>query len=456
MAALSIRLRLAFWYSAVLLIGLVCFGYGMWFALHQHLVAGIDNRLAQQAEGLRIALEDEGVAADRRQIQEEVFEAGAQNPGGASIQLRRSDGEVILSSSQGPLFGSVPFQAVPTYRTVQREGRQFRTFARRIQCRGAAFDLLINFPLDDVRDVMRDFRNLLMMMIPGVLAVASLGGWWISRRALAPVDEITNVAKSITAKNLSKRLAVPQTGDELQRMSETWNEVLARLEIAVERARRFTADASHELRTPVALIRSTAELALRRERAPEDYRKALEQIEAEARRMTALTNDLLFLASADADTVEMTLSPLDLSCIAADAVRENLALSESKGVCIRADLPENPCMALANDAGIRRLLRILIDNALKFTQPAGTVVVSASSGQGKVTLSVRDTGQGIPSEALPHIFERFYQADQSHGGNPGAGLGLSIAQTIARAHGSVIHVESAPGRGSNFSLALKK
>jgi signal transduction histidine kinase len=331
----------------------------------------------------------------------------------------------------------------------------FRAFAKRIACRSETFDLLIAIPLDDVHAVMRDFRNLLMMMIPGVLAVACLGGWWISRRALAPVDEITKVARSITVQNLSKRLSVPQTGDALQRMSETWNEVLARLETAVDRTRRFTADASHELRTPVALIRSTAELALRRERAPEDYRKALRQIEAEAECMTSLTNNLLSLAAADANRVEMPLAPLDLNCIASDVVQEHLALAESKGVCVRADLLAKPATALVNDAGIRRLLRILVDNAVKFTQPAGSVLVSTTGGQGKVTLSVRDSGPGIPADAVPHIFERFYQADQSHGENSGAGLGLSIAQMIAKAHGSAIEVESAPGHGSCFSLALK-
>lgn len=453
MVKLSIRLRLAIWYSAVLLIGLALFGNGMWFALQQRLMEGVDERLAQLAEGLRMALEGEGVTADRHQIQEEVSEAAG--PNGASIQLRMKGGEVIFSPGDQPQFGFEPVSGESTYRTIQKGGRLFRAFAKRITCRSEAFGLLIAIPLDDLNAVMRHFRNLLMMMIPGVLAVACLGGWWISRRALAPVDGITRVARSITVQNLSKRLPVPQTGDELQRMSETWNEVLSRLEAAVERNRRFTADASHELRTPVALIRSTAELALRRERNSDDYRKALRQIEAEAERMTTLTNDLLSLAAADANSVEMPLAPLDLNSLAADVVQENLAPAESKGVRVRADLLAKPGVALANDAGIRRLLRILVDNAVKFTQPAGSVLVSTTGGQGKVTLSVRDSGSGIPAEVLPHIFERFYQADQSHGENSGAGLGLSIAQMIAKAHGSVINVESSPGRGSCFSLALK-
>jgi len=451
MSQVSIRLRLAIWYTVVLLIGIALFGYGMWLALDRRLVAGVDDRLAQGAESLRIALSDEDVATNPRQIQEEVTEAAGN---GALIQLRMSDGEVILSSANQPQADFEQVSEIPSYRTMQRDGRLFRVFTGRIKSRGVPFDLSMAMPLDDVRAVMRDFRHLLMMMVPGVLAAACLGGWWISRRALAPVDEITKVARSITVQNLSKRLAVPNTGDELQRMSQTWNEVLARLEAAVDRTRRFTADASHELRTPVALIRSTAELALRRERDPEDYRKALRQIEAEAERMTALTNDLLSLAAADANSVEMPLAPLDLNCLASEVVQEQWACAEAKGVRIQADMLAKPGTVLANYAGMRRALRILIDNALKFTEPGGSVLVSTIGGPAGVTLSVWDSGPGIPAEALPHVFERFYQADSSHGENAGAGLGLSIAQMIAKAHGSVIKVESTLGTGSCFSITL--
>jgi heavy metal sensor kinase len=455
MEGFSIRLRLAVWYSAVLLVGLALFGSATWVTLRHRLIAGVDGRLMLQAEGLRAALDDEGVAANRRQIQEEVNEAAMQNESGASIQLRMENGEIVSSPAALPGFRLEEAPAEPAFSTIHAGGRPFRSLARLIQCRTARFDVLIVVPLDDVGAIMRDFRAHLMMMIPGVLAIAGLGGWFVSRRALAPVDEITRVARSITAQNLSRRLTVPHTGDELQRMSETWNEVLERLETAVERTRQFTADASHELRTPVALIRSTSELALRRDRSAEEYRDALREIEAEALRMGALTNDLLFLAAADAHSVEMPLEPLDLNRLAAEVVRENLTPAESRGINIRADLLATPGTAPANEAGIRRLVRILTDNAVKFTQPGGSVVVSTHGTGGDLSLSVRDTGPGIPAESIPHIFERFYQGDPSHGEHSGAGLGLSIAQMIAKAHGSEITVESAPGRGSCFSLALK-
>jgi len=287
------------------------------------------------------------------------------------------------------------------------------------------------------------------------LIVACLGGYWLSSRALRPVDEITTVARSIGVQNLSQRIAVPRTGDELARMAQTWNDVLERLDVAVQRIRQFTSDASHELRTPLALIRATAELALRRERDPEGYRNSLRQIEHEAEHMTALTESLLTLARADSDGLGMTMQSTDLSELIHSAVQQYAALAIEKGVTLRAAATQPPVRAAADASGIRRILSILVDNALKHTPAGGTVTVSAAAGAARVTLTVEDTGEGIPAAALPHIFERFYRADPARGSGSGFGLGLSIAQAIAQAHGSAIAVSSTPGAGARFSLPLK-
>lgn len=309
--------------------------------------------------------------------------------------------------------------------------------------------------LDEILGVMQDFRHLLLWMVPGVLIVACLGGYWLSSRALRPVDEITTVARSIGVQNLSQRIAVPQTGDELQRMAQTWNDVLERLDVAVKRIRQFTSDASHELRTPLALIRATAELALRRERDPEGYRTSLRQIENEAEHMTALTESLLTLARADAHGLGMTMRSTNLSELIDSVVQQNAALALEKGVTLRAITAETPVVATADESGVRRILLILVDNALKHTPSGGTVTVSAAAAAGSSTLAVEDTGEGIPAAALPHIFERFYRADPARGSGSGFGLGLSIAKAIAQAHGSAIAVSSTPGDGARFVLPLK-
>jgi heavy metal sensor kinase len=285
------------------------------------------------------------------------------------------------------------------------------------------------------------------------VAIACSGGYWISTRALAPVDEITRVAKSISVQNLSARLPVARTGDELQRLSETWNEMLQRLENAVQRIRQFTADASHELRTPLALIGATAELALRRERRPDEYTRALRNIQAEAARMTLLAESLMELTRAD-NTSELELAETDLNAIVEDVVAGNRQLAAARGVTLESHTTAGAAVAPANESAIRRLLLALVDNAIKYTPGGGTVAVATTQRDGGVVLSVNDTGQGIDPEALPHIFERFYRADPARSRGNGVGLGLSIAQAIAHAHGSRIAVESKPGEGARFEVLL--
>jgi signal transduction histidine kinase len=238
-------------------------------------------------------------------------------------------------------------------------------------------------------------------------------------------------------------------------MAETWNEVLDRLESSVKRIRQFTSDASHELRTPLALIRTTAELALRRDRNLDAYRASLHQIVQDAARMTELTESLLTLARADADALEITIGTAELNELARSVVEQSGAAAADAGIALHAVTPERPVEAPVDVLGIRRILVILVDNALKHTPAGGSVRVTVSDGAHEVTLSVEDTGDGIPAEALPHIFERFYRADPARSSS-GFGLGLSIAQAIARAHGTGIEVITESGSGSCFSIMLAK
>ena len=450
---ISIRQRLTAWYAAALLLGLGIFALGMWVALQERLITGVDGRLRQRIQGLETALGAEAEIRDRAQLQQELAEFVREIPDGSLVQLRDAAGAVLLASSKQKALPPIGGRSAPYTENI--DGRQLRVATSRMQSAGSVYDAQVAVSLDEILGVMQDFRHLLLWMIPGVLIVACLGGYWLSSRALRPVDEITTVARSIGVQNLSQRIAVPRTGDELARMAQTWNDVLERLDVAVQRIRQFTSDASHELRTPLALIRATAELALRRERDPEGYRNSLRQIEHEAEHMTALTESLLTLARADSDGLGMTMQSTDLSELIHSAVQQYAALAIEKGVTLRAAATQPPVRAAADASGIRRILLILVDNALKHTPAGGTVTVSAAVDAARVTLTVEDTGEGIPAAALPHIFERFYRADPARGGGSGFGLGLSIAQAIAQAHGSAITVSSTPGAGAHFSLSLK-
>jgi heavy metal sensor kinase len=264
---------------------------------------------------------------------------------------------------------------------------------------------------------------------------------------------MTDAARSIGIQNLSQRLTVPATGDELARLAETWNAMLARLESAVQRLSQFTADASHELRTPIALIRTTAELTLRRDRPPETYRQALDQILRESERMTHLVEDLLLLARADAGLPALPLERIELTPIVRDVCRQSELLAQERQLELSADMPDQPIYVQANDPALRRLLLLLLDNAVKYTPAGGRITVTVGCGPAGSIVAVSDTGVGIPAPALPHVFERFYRVDESRNRDAGgAGLGLSIAKWIAERHHASLEAESESGRGSTFRV----
>jgi two-component system, OmpR family, heavy metal sensor histidine kinase CusS len=450
---ISIRQRLTLWYAAALLIGLGIFALGMWVELQERLISGVDARLTQRIQGIETALGAEAEIRDRTRLQQELAEFVREIPDGSLVQLRDAAGAVLLPTPNQQVLRPAAGRTAPYTENIG--GRKLRIATARLQSAGSVYDVQVAVSLDEILGVMQDFRHLVLLLIPGVLIVSCLGGYWLSSRALRPVDEITNVARSIGVHNLSQRIAVPQTGDELQRMAHAWNDVLERLDIAVKRIRQFTSDASHELRTPLALIRATAELALRRERDAEGYRTSLGQIEHEAEHMTALTESLLTLARADAGGLGMTMQSMNLNELVHSVVEQNAAVAIEKGVTLRAATADQPAQVTADPSGIRRILLILVDNALKHTPAGGAVTVSAVTESGAVIVAVQDTGEGIPAAALPYIFERFYRADPARGSGSGFGLGLSIAQAIAQAHGSTIAVSSAPHSGARFSLALQ-
>jgi two-component system heavy metal sensor histidine kinase CusS len=441
----STRARLMLWSSSVLLLSLVLFGFEVYSFLRKDLLADVDRRLYAKANGVKTVLELEKVSGPALDL--ELSEFAKEIPEGNLMQLLSESGERLWGMES----------ALPDLSEI-REGLQTfsaqRVLLMPFEFQGRRYQVLVGASLADVNNLMKRLREIMWGTGAPMLLIGGWGGYWLSRRALAPVDTMTRAAQSISVESLSRRLPIPQTRDEIERLARAWNGLLERLESSVKRIRQFTADASHELRTPVSLIRATAELALRREREPEDYRKALREIEEEASRMTELVESMLAVARADSGGGNMPMTSVDVDHLANEVVTQTELLAQGKGIHLAKRGSASPTVAQANEAGLRRLLRILLDNALEHTPPGGSITVDVERWNGSVGLSVRDTGEGIPSAALPHVFERFYRADQVRGGK-GAGLGLSLAQVIARAHGSEIEVESRPGEGSCFRIALR-
>jgi len=435
----SIGARLTIWYSLVLLAGLALFGAGIWMVVTHSLSATVDETLAAQVKGVATVLQGEYEPGHPEHLREELSEYAEATPEGNLIEVRDPQGEVVVGS-----------RAVAS---ATASSGHYRTLATNVSVQGHNYRVVVAAPLAGTVATLRHVRELLLWAAPAVLLLASLGGYWISRRALAPVDAITRAAQSIGIENLSQRLHVPASGDELARLSQTWNGMLERLEAAVRRLSQFTADASHELRTPVALIRATAELTLRRERSAETYREALKHIMEETDRTTRLIEDLLLLARADAGLPTLALDRMELTPLVRDVCEQGQMLAQERQLEISTEAPEQPVYVDANDLALRRLLLLLVDNAVKYTPAGGRITVSVALDSSGPTVTVRDTGIGIPDAALPHVFERFYRVDASRNREAGgAGLGLAIAQWIAERHHARLEAESVEGSGSSFRV----
>ena len=443
----SIRARLTAWYSVVLLAGLTLFGAGIWLVISHSLRASLDETLAEDAKGVTTVLQSE---TEPDHLREELTEYASATPGGNLMEVRNSQGQQIVASKTVSMEQS---DSASAYGVQVRPSGQYRTFTTNVSVNAGQYRVLVATPMDTTEATLSRVRMLLLWSTPVVLLLASLGGYWISRRALAPVDEITRAARVIGIQSLSQRLAVPTSGDEIQRLSETWNGMLARLEAAVKRLSQFTADASHELRTPIALIRTTAELTLRRERSPETYREALRQVLLESERTTRLVEDLLLLARADAGLPSLPLERLELIPLVRDVCQQGQILAGARQLEISAEIPDEPVFVEANDPALRRMLLLLLDNAVKYTPSGGRIILSVDRGPAGATVAVSDTGIGIPETALPHVFERFYRVDESRNRDAGGtGLGLSIAKWIAERHHASLEAESVLGQGSVFRI----
>jgi heavy metal sensor kinase len=297
------------------------------------------------------------------------------------------------------------------------------------------------------------YFDTLMVLIPLAVGLAALGGAMIARIALRPVDEMASTARRITAEDLSRRVEARGSGDELDRLAETLNGMLARLEEAFGQTRRFAADAAHELRTPLTVLRGGIEVALRMERRPEEYRRVLASSLEEVQRLIRLAEDLLLLSRSLAGP-EGARAPVDLEPLVLEVFEVGARLAHAAGVAVRVDAT-TPLAVLGDGAALRRALLNLVENAVKYTPRGGKVEIGLARADGTAEITVADTGIGIEPAEVERIFEPFHRLEAARVHDTGgAGLGLAIARTIVIAHGGTIAVESAPGAGSRFTVRL--
>jgi heavy metal sensor kinase len=298
-----------------------------------------------------------------------------------------------------------------------------------------------------------------MILVAPVMLVASVFiGYFLVGRTLKPVDRVVDEVEAITdGRSLHRRLDPVDTGDELARLTSTLNAMLERLERSFLALRRFTADASHELKTPLTVLRSGIERAVTHPRTAPEVLEVLDETLAEVNRMAEMVDSLLMLARADEGRAPLHLEPIDLRELLGEVAETAGILGEQAGVAVKVRIPEEPVILDADHARIRQLLMNLLTNAIKYTPAGESVEIESAVRDGEITVSVRDTGIGIAPGDLPHIFDRFWRADPARsrtGQRPGVGLGLAISKWIAEAHGGTISAQSRPGRGTTFLVKL--
>jgi heavy metal sensor kinase len=452
----SVRARLTLWYTAILALVLVTFSGISYALLSRAIHAATDATLVETARQFAT-----NFATDPNDL------------GDAATILRQhryDDGEVLLYSATGAVVASSP----PRLANVERnavtalvrarvnglrtiaggpEGDGVRVALVPLAAAGREYIVAVAHDLDEQADRLEAAARAVFFGIPAALLIAAAGGYLLARKSLAPVTAMSVKARQIGAETLGQRIEVGDARDELAFLASTLNDLLERLQRSFESQRRFMADASHELRTPISIIQGEADVILGRDdRGAAEYRESIEIMRKSSRRLTRIVDDLFLLARTDAGSYPMSKSRIDLEEAIQDCVRIMRSIAAAKDVEVTCDVPRDSVVTADSDL-LHRLLLNLIDNAVKFTGNGGRVRIEVARA-GMHEIRVHDSGPGIAAADRPRIFERFFRGDRIRGATTGAGLGLPIARWIAEVHGGSLHVESSDANGTTFLVTL--
>jgi heavy metal sensor kinase len=446
MSRLPIRLRLTLAFAAAMALVLVATGVFLYLRLGSSLEEAIDESLqARTAEVTPLVARGESVPADGDPDERFVQ---VLDPGGGVVDgTTRLDEPVLEPAAVADASRSVRWFVLDEVEGI--DGR-VRALATPVDTPDGTLVLLVGASLEDRDDAVQELLALLLVVGPVALVLASLLGYGLATLALRPVESMRAEAAAISATEPGRRLPLPQARDEVQRLGETLNRMLDRLEAAFERERSFVADASHELRTPIALLKTELELALRRPRSEAELGEALRSAAAETDRLAQLADDLLLLARSDEGKLALDLAPVSARDVLTSVAARFARRADEAGRQIELDAPE-ALELRADSVRLEQALADLVENALR--HGAGSIHLTAAESDDRVELHVLDGGSGFAPEFLPHAFDRFSRADSARSGD-GAGLGLTIADVIARAHGGSAHAANREGGGADVWVSL--
>jgi signal transduction histidine kinase len=474
----TIRRRLTFWYTVALGVTILAFGTLLYLERRQSSLRELDQRLGLEADlanrwlsesynvlgrivttaGARPAL-DPGISAYLEAVRDYLIVTDTLRNVLALSEAARGLNADALERLSAPL----DTVRLPKHAGTLRLGGVggVRYLAVRVEGAGPEVGgLLVATSTEQVAFGPAELLRSMLLISPVILAAAALVGYWLAGTALRPVQGIMDEVEAISdGTSLHRRLAVPISGDEMARLALTVNGMLARLERSFASLHRFTADASHELKTPLMVLRAGVERSLVHPAVPGEILQSLDETLAQINEMTELVESLLTLARADEGRAPLAVEESDLRDLLGDVVETAGMLGEGVGIIVTSTMPDHPVTLAVDRHRIREMLLNLVTNAIKYTARGGSVDLTLGDQDDAVTLTVRDTGIGIAPGDLPHIFERFWRADPARsrtGDRPGTGLGLAITKWIAEAHGGSITVQSRPGRGTTFTVRLPR
>ena len=446
---LPLQWRLTLWYLSTLGLILGLFATFLYVQLRHNLLDQLDTSLQLVASQAVINVDREG---DRLAFQ---------NIENQSESARFFDGDFViyLTAVDGTLWeknglNRINTAALPTqagFAIMHIGDDQWRVYTQEVRADDVAGRLAIIGNLDPIKDTLERLLALMLLGVPLALLLAGLGGYFLARRALTPIVQITQTAQAISASDLHQRLAYQGPEDAVGRLAQTFDTMLDRLQTAFERERRFTGDAAHELRTPLAALKGRSGVTLSQPRQPETYVATLQEMEGQVDRLVRLSNDLLFMARLEQGQMVPHQERIDLPDFLGAVVDQIRPLATAKSITLSETVPAGLHLLGDMDLLIRLFLNLL-DNAVKYTPENGRIHIQAGQQKTELHIAIEDSGPGIAQEHLPHLFERFYRAEDArsrlNADGGGAGLGLSIAYEIARAHGGALRVTSQPGRGT--------
>lgn len=450
----SIRFRLCLWYVVFTLFCILSLSAFSYAYLGWALSSTSERTLLRRVDRLVRFMNYREDLYGKDDFSDDVRRYATAGPDENYVQIDSLDGRIIYPSSASPVVLSWPKGdcRAPCFGMAIDGGHRIRMVTVRATLRHTPVLVHMGGIVDEHNSTLNIVFDSYLVFLPLLLIAAVAGGYGLSSRALVPVARLTRAARRIGVHELDRRLPVPDTHDELQDLAETCNELLSRIQVAVERLKQFTSDISHDLRTSISIMLSAADLCLRRPRTVAEYQHTIQSVQAECDAITALLDDLFMASRADMGDQRPDLVPIDISAILTEVSSNSVPFAAIKSHTVITEI-ESGLIVNGDATTIRRLAHILIENAIKYTPPDGRITVRLCSAQDVVELEVSDTGIGIAPCDSQRIFERFYRVESSRNRDQGgSGLGLAIAKWIVDIHSADIQIHSSLDKGSTFTV----